>query len=149
QAATHDLSVGDEIGAHTSPGLRPALRHAKAQQHFVENQRRARFTRKRAQLLQKSARLAVGAATLHWLDDDSSKGMALAGEYFQSSPFIAIIQYQFVARLACRMPTRKGTRCSTGAHLCQRTVEVTVIRAGKHGVALPARRMTSQAQGRH
>ena len=69
-AAADDLAVGGEVGPDAEPLLRAARRDAEAGDHLVEDQRGADLARDRAQLAQELARLQIGTAALHRLDED-------------------------------------------------------------------------------
>ena len=69
QAAADHFAVGRDIGAHAEQRLRAARMGAKAGDHFVEYQCRFGLGGDPAQLLQELARLQIGAAALHRLDE--------------------------------------------------------------------------------
>ena len=70
QAAADDLAVGGEVGCDAELRLRAAGMHAETGHHLVEDQHDAGCLRERAQLVQELARLELGAAALHRLDED-------------------------------------------------------------------------------
>ncbi|CAM3196892.1 Uncharacterised protein [Burkholderia gladioli] len=149
-AAAHRLAIGHQVGAHLEPGLRAAGMEAEAGDHLVEDQGDAQLAGERAQPLQELARLQLGPAALHRLDQHRRQFVRVLADHPQRM-LRAVFEHQRLLAAAGLQARRRrhrvGVALGVGGH--QHAVGPAVVRAGELGDLRAAVAGARQAHRQH